>query len=179
MGPGDGDGNGGNDDAVVPLSAVRIADAVTQSCRRAIAGENAPGMLRTATACLLFPLLLATCATSRGEWGWLVGTHAWIGPTGEGLLQLRDDGSFDLRLGVGDGAPQAITGDWSAEPVVGWGAANAPPHREVWVALRVRTDPEGEGQVQLPMGTRLDALLSDAGASYLGFDGVVDLNWGF
>ncbi len=141
-------------------------------------------MLRTATACLLFPLLLATCATSRGEWGWLFGTHAWIGPTGEGLLQLRDDGSFDLRLGGGEGAPQAITGDWSAEPVVGWGAANAPPHREVWVALRVRAcdpgpDSTGEQPEQHPAGTRIDALLSDTGATYLGLNGVVDLNWGY
>ena len=128
------------------------------------------------SSCTVLALLALACASPAvADRGSFVGAREWFGPLGTGHLDLREDSSFRLTLLLAlpddSGLRQELAGSWEPRG----------PHA---ITLHVRESHalvSNAGDVASPMspGTSIDARLDRDSATYLGVDGVVDLNWGY
>lgn len=132
-------------------------------------------MLRGRSAAVALVLLAVGCgAAPSGEVASPVGTREWVSPFGSGHLHLREDSTFCLSLeGAPIGVPRELRGDWRGDPPDG-----------VVLVVRDRSLPQpSDGDAGalafFAPGTEIMVLLARGAATYLGVDGVVDLNWGF
>lgn len=123
--------------------------------------------------------LLSSCATTAPDHpAEAVGVRRWLGPSGEGELDLRSDRTFVLAIVSREGRGGSLSGTWTWHSGR-WPVADKPlvhdPSDPGMVTLRVDVT---NGDSHIEVGTSLIALLSTDCATYDGVDGVVDLNWG-
>lgn len=109
----------------------------------------------------------------------MVGVRRWLGPSGEGSLDLRRDGTFVLAIVSREGHGDSLSGTWTWQPWR-WPVDGRPlvhdPSDPIMVTLRIgATTDDAHRQA----GTSLMAELLTDSAIYLGAGGVIDLNWGW
>lgn len=123
---------------------------------------------------------LSSCATPIADGlAAAVGVRRWIGPNGEGSLDLRRDGTFVLTTGSSEGHKKSLSGTWTSQPWR-WPLDDKPlvhdPSDPIMVTLRIGATSD---DAHREAGTSLMAELFTDSAIYFGANGVVDLNWGW
>lgn len=107
-----------------------------------------------------------------------IGVRDWFGPSCEGTLDLRRDGTFVLAVASREGGRGSLSGTWTWQPgrfPVDGKPVGIDPGDPGMVTLLVGAT---TGDSQMASWTELGALLTTDCAIYLGTNGVVDLYWG-